>query len=91
MLEDERLDLVVTKTAVLESRLDGHEDICAKRYGEIAAAFDKVQTQLEGINDTMTKGVRGVLIAAVVLMGSAFVTVLYNGWPWEPRAEQVQE
>jgi len=87
---DERLGVVITKTAVLESRLDGHEDICAKRYGDIAAAFDKVQGQLETLNNTMTTGVRGFLIAVVVVMGSAFVTVLYNGWPWEPRAEQVK-
>jgi len=91
MGEDERLDAVITKTAVLESRLGGHEDICAKRYGDIAASFNKVQEQLEALNTTMTTGVRGFLIAVVVVMGSAFVTVLYNGWPWEKRAEQVRE
>lgn len=91
MREDERVDAVVTKTAVLESRLDGHEDICAKRYGDIAASFNRVQEQLEALNTTMTTGVRGFLIAVVVVMGSAFVTVLYNGWPWEKRAEQVHE
>lgn len=91
MREDERVDAVVTKTAVLESRLDGHEDICAKRYGEIADSFTKLQTQLTDMNNTMTTGVRGFLIAVVVVLGSAFVTVLYNGWPWEPRAERVHE
>jgi len=91
MLEDERVQQAITKVAVLESRLDGHEDICAKRYGDIAASFNKVQEQLEVLNNTMTTGVRGFLIAVVIVMASAFVTVLYNGWPWENRAERVQE
>lgn len=77
--DEERISLVVTKVAVVESRLDGHEDICAVRYGEIATAFASVQTQLEGIN----KSLRGALITIILLMVGATGTVLYNGWPWE--------
>jgi len=84
--EDERLDLVVTKTAVLESRLDGHEDICAKRYGEIAESFTKLQTQLTDINGS----IRGALIALVLLLLTAFGTVLFTGVKGM-QIEQVRE
>lgn len=88
MDQDERLDVVITKTAVLESRLDGHEDICAKRYGEIAAAFSGVNSQLEGINSNL----RNALIAAIVFLVGILGTVFYEGLPWDKnKAEQVRE
>ena len=87
MLEDERLELVVTKAAVLESRLDGHEDICSKRYGEIAEAFAQVNTQLGDINGNL----RNALIAVIVFLIGALGTLAYQGFPWEKRAEQVRE
>lgn len=87
MLEDERLDLVITKTAVLESRLDGHEDICSKRYGEIATAFAQVNTQLGDINGNL----RNALIAVIVFLIGALGTLAYQGFPWEKRVEQVRE
>lgn len=87
MLEDERLDLVITKTAVLESRLDGHEDICSKRYGEIATAFSTLQTQLTDINVNL----RNALIAVIVFLIGALGTLAYQGFPWEKRVEQVRE
>jgi len=95
MSEQERLSQTMTRTAVLESRLDGHEDICAKRYGEIAKAFEGVQAQLAGINkavnatsSTINTGIRRVLIGALLMLLAAGGTVLYNGWPWEHRVTQ---
>lgn len=70
----ERLDLVITKTAVLESRLDGHEDICAKRYGEIATAFGELKTKLGSIESRMT----GALVTLVLLLAGALGTVIWE-------------
>ena len=68
MLEDERVQQAVTKVAVLESRLNGHEDICAERYAEIF-------TQLKNINGS----IRGALIALVMLLLGALGTVVFTG------------
>jgi len=68
MLEDERVQQAVTKVAVLESRLNGHEDICAERYAEIF-------TQLKNINGS----IRGALIALVILLLGALGTVVFTG------------
>jgi len=72
-MEDERLSEVVTKVAVVESRLNGHEDICAKRYGEIAEAFGDLKSRLVGIESRMT----GALITLVLLLTTALATVLW--------------
>jgi len=72
-MEDERLSEVVTKVAVVESRLDGHEDICAKRYGEIASAFGELKGKLGTIETRMT----GALIALVMLLASALGVVVW--------------
>ena len=72
-MEDERLSAVVTKVAVVESRLDGHEDICAKRYGEIASAFGELKGKLGTIETRMT----GALIALVMLLASALGVVVW--------------
>lgn len=72
-MEDERLSEVVTKVAVVESRLDGHEDICAKRYGEIAAAFGELKTKLGSIESRMN----GALITLVLILTTALATVLW--------------
>jgi len=79
--DGDRIFLTVTKLAVVESRLDGHEDVCAKRYAEIATGFDKVQGQLSEIN----AAVRGVLIAAVLMLLGMLGTIFYNGLPWAGR------
>lgn len=73
MLEDERVQQAVTKVAVLESRLDGHEDICAKRYGDIAAAFVELKSQSGRIESRMT----GALVTLVLLLTTALGTVLW--------------
>ncbi len=73
MTEDVRIGEVVTKTAVLESRLDGHEDICAKRYGDIAAAFVELKAQSGRIESRMT----GALVTLVLLLTTALGTVLW--------------
>jgi len=75
MLEDERVQQAITKVAVLESRLNGHEDICSKRYGEIAAAFGELKGQLSEIKGSVFK----LLVAALLLLLGAFGTVLYTG------------
>ena len=67
-MEDERVQQAVTKVAVLESRLNGHEDICAERYAEIF-------TQLKNINGS----IRGALIALVMLLLGALGTVVFTG------------
>jgi len=72
-MEDERLSAVVTKVAVVESRLDGHEDICAKRYGEIASAFGELKGKLGTIETRIT----GALITLVLLLTTALGTVLW--------------
>jgi hypothetical protein len=72
-MDDGRLSEVITKTAVLESRLDGHEDICAKRYGDIAAAFVELKGQTGRIESRMT----GALITLVLLLTTALGTVLW--------------
>jgi hypothetical protein len=73
MTEDVRIGEVITKTAVLESRLDGHEDICAKRYGEIASAFGELKGKLGTIETRIT----GALIALVMLLASALGVVVW--------------
>jgi hypothetical protein len=73
MLDDERLNEVITKTAVLETRQNAHEDICAKRYGEIATAFSGVQAKLDSINGS----IRGALVTLVLLLAGALGTVLW--------------
>lgn len=85
-MEDERLSEVVTKVAVVESRLNGHEDICAKRYGEIATAFGELKSQLSEIKGSMFK----LLVAALLLLLGAFGTVLYTGVKGV-QLERVQE
>ncbi len=72
-MDDERLSEVVTKVAVVESRLNGHEDICSKRYGEIAAAFGELKGQTGRIEARMT----GALITLVLLLTTALGTVLW--------------
>jgi len=72
-MDEERLSEVVTKVAVVESRLDGHEDICAKRYGEIASAFGELKGKLGTIETRMT----GALIALVMLLASALGVVVW--------------
>ncbi len=79
MTEDVRIGEVITKAAVLEARLDGHEDECAKRYGEIA-------TKLSTIESRMT----GALVALVLILLGALGTVLYAGAKGM-QVERVQE
>lgn len=85
MAAEERLETVITKTAVLESRLDGHEDICAKRYGEIATAFDELKTGLGDIKSTFNN----MLMAVIGLLVVALGTVIWTKAPWQ--VEQVRE
>jgi len=59
------------KLAVLEERLDGHEKICAERYGEISKSFDRVHSRLDWI-------MRGV----VGLMAGMLAWLIVNGVPW---------
>ena len=64
-------DTPETKIAVLGERLDGHEKICAERYGEIAKSFDRVHGRL----DWIMRGIIGLLLA---MLG----WVVVNGVPW---------
>lgn len=64
-------DDVVLKAAVLAERLDGHEKICAERYGEISKSFDRVHSRL----DWIMRGIIGLLAAMLAW-------VVANGLPW---------
>jgi hypothetical protein len=66
------------QTAVLESRLDGHEKVCTERYGEIKESFVTVHDRLNDIQ----RGVIGILVGIVVFMISVIGTIAYNGLPW---------
>lgn len=59
------------KTAVLAERLEGHERVCADRYGEISKSFDRVHSRL----DWIMRGVIGILMAVAAYL-------LVNGAPW---------
>jgi hypothetical protein len=59
------------KVAVLEERLEGHEKVCAERYGEISKSFDRIHGRL----DWIMRGIIGLLAAML-----AWVVV--NGVPW---------
>lgn len=59
------------KAAVLEERLEGHEKICAERYGEISKSFDRIHGRLDWI-------MRGV----IGLLGAMLAWVIVNGLPW---------
>lgn len=59
------------RAAVLAERLDGHERVCADRYGEISKSFDRVHSRL----DWIMRGVIGLLLAVVAYL-------LVNGAPW---------
>jgi len=59
------------KAAVLEERLEGHEKICAERYGEISKSFDRIHGRLDWI-------MRGI----IGLLGAMLAWVIVNGLPW---------
>ena len=59
------------KVVVLEERLEGHEKICAERYGEISKSFDRVHGRL----DWIMRGIIGLLAAMLAW-------VVLNGVPW---------
>jgi len=57
------------KAAVLEARIDGHERVCAERYGEIKDSFGRVHDRLDGINVGIRSGLIGMLIFMVGVLG----------------------
>jgi hypothetical protein len=59
------------KVVILEERLDGHEKLCAERYGEISKSFDRVHGRLDWI-------MRGI----VSLMAAMLAWLVTNGVPW---------
>lgn len=59
------------RTAILEERLDGHEKLCAERYGQIVRSFERVHNRL----DWILRGMVGVL-------ASMLAWVVINGVPW---------
>lgn len=61
----------VLKVAVLAERLEGHEKVCAERYGEISKSFDRIHGRLDWI-------MRGV----IGLLGAMLAWVIVNGLPW---------
>lgn len=64
-------DETAVRVAVVEARIDGHEKICADRYGEIKTSFDRVHGRL----DWIMRGIIAVLASVVAYM-------LINGVPW---------
>lgn len=61
----------ILKAAILEERMEGHEKICAERYGEISKSFDRIHGRLDWI-------MRGV----IGLLGAMLAWVIVNGLPW---------
>lgn len=59
------------RVAILEERLEGHEKLCAERYGQIARSFDRVHSRLDWI-----------IRALVSVMASMLAWVVVNGLPW---------
>lgn len=59
------------KIAVMTERLEGHEKVCAERYGQINASFERIHGRL----DWIMRGVLGLLIALVGYL-------LINQAPW---------
>ena len=59
------------KIAVIEQRLEGHEKVCAERYGEISKSFDRIHGRL----DWIMRGIIGLLAAMLAW-------VIVNGVPW---------
>jgi len=59
------------KAVVLQERLEGHEKICAERYGEITKSFDRVHGRLDWI-------MRGI----ISLLAAMLAWVVLNGVPW---------
>ncbi len=62
------------RAAILAERLEGHERICAERYGEITKSFDRVHSRLDWI-------MRCVLGLLAAMLG----WVVTNGVPWLTR------
>ena len=60
------------KVAVVTERLEGHERVCAERYGQINLSFERIHSRL----DWIMRGVIGLLFAMVAWL-------LLNGRPWE--------
>lgn len=61
----------MVKVAVLAARLEGHEKVCAERYGEISKSFDRIHGRL----DWIMRGIVGLLAAMLSW-------VIINGVPW---------
>ncbi len=59
------------RAAILEERLDGHEKLCAERYGQIAKSFDRIHSRLDWI-----------IRALISVMASILAWVVVNGLPW---------
>ncbi len=59
------------RVAILEERLEGHERLCAERYGQIAKSFDRIHSRLDWI-------IRGL----VSVLASVLAWIVVNGVPW---------
>ena len=55
-----------------ERRIDAHEDVCAKRYGDIADSFVRVHVRLDGI----LKGIIALLVSIVLGLAGGGITLL---------------
>jgi predicted nucleic acid-binding Zn ribbon protein len=72
MPDDARAHDALTAVAVVATRVDSHEKVCAERYGEIKGSFDRVHSRL----DKIMLGVLGLLLTMVGWL-------LVNGVPWK--------
>lgn len=59
------------RVAILEERLEGHEKLCAERYGQIVKSFDRVHNRLDWI-----------MRVAVGTLAAMLSWVVTNGVPW---------
>lgn len=72
MPDDGRAVEALTAVAVVATRVDSHEKVCAERYGDIKSSFDRVHGRL----DKIMWAVLGLLVTMVGWL-------LINGVPWK--------
>lgn len=66
----------------VETRLEGHEEVCSERYRHIETKFEDVEGRLEEVKEDV-KEVKGLIDrtfwALIVGMGSLLAAILFNG------------
>jgi len=64
------------------SKIESHEDECARRYGEVAAAI----ADIRGEFSYMRRVVVSALVGVIALLMSVSGFLIVNGQPWAPAS-----